>query len=383
MEINEMNLTEVIARMAELEEEVRSLTDADEAEKRAEEMKELQTRKAELDAAEQRAKAAQDLENGQAQPSEIIERGGTKEMSNEITMTTDSREYRDAWVHKLQHKLTEVEERAIAQAGIQGAIPDEVTNVFFEKMKKLAPMLSEITLFQVAGNLKFVAEGDRPAAAKHTEGQTISAAANTYVTVTLGAFEFAKIIEISKSAQNMATDAFIAWISDMLAGDIARAIDDYILNDSDNGLTENTYIVATMINSTMYKYSDFTNLIAALPAAYDAEAKFLMNKRVLYTQVAGVLDGNKRPIFVNDPETGVGRIMGYPVVLDDYITSGKAPIYLGKLTDIVGNLSMPVDVESSDIAGFNNGTIVYRGFAAFDSKLAKTDAIVKMGLSNA
>lgn len=382
MKIEEMNLAEVIARMAELEEEVRSLTDAEEAEKRAEEMKELQTRKAELEDAEKRAQAAKDLENGQAKPSEIIERGGNKTMEN--TFTTASKEFRDAWVHKLQRvQLSEIEERAIAQAGIQGAIPDEVTNVFFEKMKKLAPMLSEITLFKVAGNLKFVAEGDRPAAAKHTEGQAISAAANTYVTVSLGAYEFAKIIEISKSAQAMATDAFIAWISDMLAGDIARAIDDYILNDSTNGLTENTYIEATMINSTMYKYTDFTNLIAALPAAYDAEAKFLMNKRTLYTQVAGVLDGNKRPIFVTDPATGVGKIMGYDVVLDDYITSGKAPVYLGKYTDIVGNLSIPVEVESSEAAGFNNGTIVYRGFAAFDSKLAKTDAIVKMGLSNA
>jgi len=380
MKIEEMNLAEVIERMAKLEEEVRGITDPEEAEKRAEEMKQLQARKAELDEAEKRALAAKDLENGQAKPSKIIERGGNNNMNNEFT--TASREYRDAWVKKLQRReLNEVEARAIAQAGIQGAIPDEVTNVFFEKMKKLAPMLSEITLFQVAGNLKFVAEGDRPAAAKHTEGQTISAAANTYVTVTLGAYEFAKIIEISKSAQNMATDAFIAWISDMLAGDIARSIDDYILNDASNGLSANTYIEATVLSATAYKYGDITELISKLPAAYDAEAKFLMHKRTLYSKVANILDESKRPIFVTDPATGIGKIMGYPVVIDDYVTSAKFPIYLGKFTDIVGNLSIPVNVESSEAAGFNNGTIVYRGFAAFDSALAKTDAIVKVALS--
>ena len=106
-----------------------------------------------------------------------------------------------------------------------------------------------------------------------------------------------------------------------------------------------------------------------------------MNKRTLYSHVAGILDQNKRPIFVNDPQTGVGRIMGYEVVIDDYVTATKAPIYLGKLKDIVANLSIPVEVESNEAAGFTKGTIVYRGFAAFDSKLAKTDAIKKMSLS--
>ena len=378
MEISNMNMSEVNARMTELEEELRGLTDAEKAEDKAEEMKQLQERKAELEAAEKRAAKAKALENGIVAPEKREKVGG----ENKMEFTTASKEYRDAWAKKLQRvELNEVEQRAIAQAGIQGAIPDEVTNVFFEKMVKLAPMLSEVTLFQVAGNLKFVAEGDRPAAAKHTEGQEISAAANTYVEVTLGAFEFAKVIEISKSAQAMATDAFIQWISDMLAGDIARAIDNYILNDATNGLSANTYIEATVVSATGYKYSDITDLIAALPAAYDAEAKFLMNKRTLYSHVAGILDQNKRPIFVNDPQTGVGRIMGYEVVIDDYVTATKAPIYLGKLKDIVANLSIPVEVESNEAAGFTKGTIVYRGFAAFDSKLAKTDAIKKMSLS--
>ena len=68
--------------------------------------------------------------------------------------------------------------------------------------------------------------------------------------------------------------------------------------------------------------------------------------------------------------------MGYPVVTDDYVPSDKGQIYLGKWTDVVGNLSQPVNVARSDQSGFLNNSIDFRGTAIFDSKLAKNDAVV-------
>ena len=272
------------------------------------------------------------------------------------------------------------EKRAYSAAGTN-AVPTLVSDKFFEKMKKLAPMLSEITLLRVAGNVKFVAEGTRNTAAKHTENSAVTAAEDTTVSVSLGGFEFMKIIQISRTAKLMAIDAFEGWLVEMLAGDIARAIDNYILNDASNGIAAITYTTGTnqILNTEGYTYANVCDLIALLPAAYDAEAKFLVNKKTLWGTIAQIEDSTGRPIFVPDTVTGIGgRLMGYPVVVDDYVTNDNNALYLGKWTDVVGNLPEDISVDRDESAGFTANSIMYRGIAVFDSKPAKGDAIVRL-----
>ena len=306
----------------------------------------------------------------------------------------NSPEYRDLWLRNLQGRLNEEEKRAWATGTSSdnkatNAIPTMIADKFFEKMKKLAPMLSEITLLRVAGNINFVAEGTRNAASKHTENSSQDAAADTTVSVSLGGFEFMKLIKISRTAKLMAIDAFEGWIVDMLAGDIARAIDDYIINDSTNGIVKLTFTTTgagknEIVNTQGYTYKNILDLCALLPAAYDAEAKFLMNKATLYNEIASIEDSAGRPIFVPDTIGGVaGRLMGYPILLDDNLAVGKKAVYLGKWTDVVGNLSEDIHVDANESAGFATNSIVYRGIAVFDSKPAKGDAIVRLQCTTA
>lgn len=290
-------------------------------------------------------------------------------------------EYRAAWLKNLQGRpeaMTAAEKRAYATTDTHTAIPTLVADKFFEKMKKLAPMLSEITLMRVAGNIKFMVEGTRNAASKHTENNPVSAAADTVVSVTLGANEFMKVIGISKAAANQNIDQFENWLVEMLSGDIARAIDDFIINDSSNGVVAITYTTGTnqILNTatTGYTYGNIMDLIAILPAAYDAEAKFLVHKKTLWSKIKGIVDSTGRPIF--DPVEKT--LCGYPVVVDDYVATANNGLYLGRWLDVVGNLSEGVNVERNDNSGFLSATIHYRGYAAFDSKPAKTDAIVRL-----
>ena len=167
----------------------------------------------------------------------------------------------------------------------------------------------------------------------------------------------------------------------MLAGDIARAIDNFILNDASRGIAALSFSTGTdqIVNTQGYTYGDVCDLIALLPAAYDAEAKFLVNKKTLYGQIAQIVDSVGNPIFVPDTITGVGgRLMGYPVVVDDYVSTSDDALYLGKWTDVVGNLSEDVHVDRDESAGFTANAILYRGIAVFDSKPAKADAIVRL-----
>jgi HK97 family phage major capsid protein len=381
MNLSEMNGEQLLARLEELKaetsEEKRDALGNDELEARINEMEalkaEIENRKA---AAAEEARKAE--EAAQMEGKKIInEREDNK-------MERNSVEYRDLWVKNLQGTLTEEEARAYAAADANNAVPTIVSDKMFEKMKKLAPMLSEITLLRVAGNVKFVTEGVRnPATAKHTENSAMTAAADTIVNVTLGGFEFMKVIQISRTAALMSVGAFENWLVEMLAGDIARAIDDYIINDSTNGIAALTFSTGTnqILNTatTGYNYANICDLIALLPAAYDAEAKFLVNKKTLYGRIAQIVDSAKHPIFVPDTVTGIGgRLMGYPVVVDDYVSTTDNALYLGKWTDVVGNLPEDINVDRDESAGFTANAVVYRGISVFDSKPAKGDAIVRL-----
>jgi len=383
-ELSEMTVDELLQRQQELAEEIpaetRDQMTTEEIEQRA---NDLEAVKNELEARREAARQAEEKRQQIAADKAIKPIAKIEEEENrKMNYDVKSPEYRDLWIRNLQGNLTP-EERDVYNSGNTNAVPTIVADKFFEKMKKLAPMLSEITLLRVAGNLKFVAEGTRNTATKHTENSVMTPSEDATVSVTLGGFEFMKLIQISRTAKLMSIDAFEGWLVDMLAGDIARAIDNYILNDASNGVAAITYTTGgdaqnQIVNGT-YTYGTICELISLLPAAYDAEAKFLVNKKTLYTKIAAIVDSQKRPIFVQDSGEGMpGRIMGYPVVVDDYVTSNNDALYLGKWTDVVGNLSEDIHVDRDESAGFAANSIMYRGLAVFDSKPAKTDAIVRL-----
>ena len=379
-DFSELNGEQLEARKAELLNELDTpeTRDALSTEDLEGRMAEIKAIDAELDtrrqAAAEEARQAEQVAEMKGEP--IIE-----EEREDKPMDKNSMEYRDLWIRNLQGNLNEEELRAYAAADTNNAVPTIVSDQMFEKMKKLAPMLSEITLLRVAGAVKFISEGTRNTADKHSENADASAKADTIVSVQLGGFEFMKIIQISRTAALMSVPAFQNWLVEMLAGDIARKIDDYILNDTTNGACKITFTTNTnqIVNTQGYTYANICSLIALLPAAYDAEAKFLVNKATLYGTIAQIVDSAGRPIFVPDTVTGVGgRLMGYPVVVDDYVNTTRKTLYLGKWTDVVGNLSEDINVEANESAGFTANSIVYRGVAAFDSKPAKNDAIVRL-----
>ena len=379
MKFDEMNAEQLEARLAELtdetSEEKRDALDNDALEARITEMEAI---RAELDARKQ-AHAAEEQ-----RAEEITRMKGEPIIESEERKMYDvnTAEYRDLWLRNLQGNLTDEEKRAYSSSSTN-AVPTMVSDKFFEKLVKLAPMLSEITLLRVAGNIKFVSEGTRNSAdAAHTENSANDPSADTTVSVSLGGYEFLKILQISRTAKLMSIDAFEGWLVNMLTGDIARSIDNYIINNGTNGfVTKVTWTtdVNQVVNTQGYTYGNICDLIAMLPAAYDPEAKFLVNKKTLYADIAQIVNSSGDPIFVPDTVNGLGgRLMGYPVLVDDYVSTANKALYLGKWTDIVGNLSEDIHVDSDESAGFTANAIMYRGVAVFDSQPAKTDAFVRL-----
>ena len=377
-----MNIEKRLKEIDERKIEIRQLlesdveTDLDEVEK---ELCELEAEAKEL---RSKKEIAEKRQTGEAEVRKIEE--PEVETMDNITAT---KEYRSAFFKRLLGKpLTEIEERAYTSAdqSAYAVIPVETANMIFEKMKKVAPMLNQITLLRVAGNVKFAIEGTRNVAAIHTENEAITPATDTLTYVTLAGYEYAKVIRISKTVATMAIDAFETWLVNMLAEDIARAIEDDIINGTDSNEPKgvekaNTWTTGTLISvaASALDFDDIMDLIALLPNGYMSNAKFLCNSRMFYGTLAKIKDAEGSPIYVRDMESGVGfRIMGFPVILSDYVANNTA--YFGDFSKVIGNLSQDIMVESSTQSGFLANAIDFRGTAIFDCDIAVPEAFRKL-----
>lgn len=383
-----MNLEEVNKRLAEIDIEVRESEDVEEIKARTAEKIELLERKAELEDLETRKKEALEIQTGEI-VGKTIETTSQEARKMTVEEIRASAEYRSAFYKSLQGKeLTETEQRAYTSAAASSgsAIPEASQDLLFTKMVKKAPMLSEITLLRVAGNVTFSTEGARTAAVQHTENAAITAATDTLVKVSLTGYEYNKLIYISKAVATMSINAFEGWLLDMIADDIATAIEDAIINGSGSSAPKGVAYAATwsttsnlvvVTGTATIAYTDILNAVAMLPARYDSNAKFLVSKKMAYQGLAAIVDTAKRPILINDVADGYSfKVLGYPVIVSDKVP--EKTLFFGDYKKIVGNLAQDIVVERDASAGFASNSIAYRGGAIFDCTVALGDAFVKL-----
>lgn len=374
-----MRLEEIEKRMSEIADEVNA-ENAD-LDKLETELRSLQEEKTGiLDRAEKRKNVLSMIANQETvEERKIAVPTDEQPVSKNVTTTP---EYRSAWLKTmLQQPLTAVEKRSIASTDVAGAIPTQTADEIIRKVKKLVPLLNEITLLHVAGGVKFAVEGTVNAASKHAENAAITPAEDTLVTVTLAGYEIVKLIRISATVRTMTIDAFETWITDQLAESIARVIENYIINGTGSGepkginaltYTSGTNAVEWVADAPTFK--ELLQLAALLPAGYDRNAKFLLNKKTFWTQIQSIRDDSKMPIVREDGQGGY-VILGYPAMISDYAADGD--IFLGDFKKVVANLAQNIEIRSSEHSGFATNSVDYRGGCIFDCTPALDEAFVK------
>ena len=379
-----MRIKEIEARLAAIKQEI---------EQRGAEMT-----AAEIDALEQETEqlteeragliAAAEKRNGIlntiAQGAGIVSRSFEQRTETEVNDDpAASPEYRSAWLKQLRRlPLSDAEKRAFSNVAGAGAevIPTQTANEIISKVKTLAPMLNEVTLLHVKGAVKFAVEGNNNAAAIHAENAAISAAADTFTTVTLTGYEIIKLVQISDTVMTMSITAFESWIVNMLAEAIARKIEDLIINGTgtnqpkgiDKANTWGATNSVTVGASASLTAANVQTLIGLLNAGYDRSAKFVMNKKTLFTDFMPLQDNSKTHIVT--VQGNAYFVYGYPVLLSDYVKDHEA--FLGDYKKVCANLAENIGVKNAyDI---DSNSYKYSGIAIFDCQPAIGEAIVKL-----
>ena len=349
----------------------------------------------ELDKAIAEVEALKNEENGinkrmQAEKALEVEKRGNaivtplksavKEQEKEFAAETviDTEEYRSAFLKRLQGKpLTDIEKRALTTASDSAGdvIPTATMNKIIEKIEQNGVIFPYVTSLAIPSNVKIPVEGDSADVTWVDEGTESTSSDDTITSVSLGAYELIKTIEITAHVEAMSIDAFESFIVALLARKARKAIDYAIING--DGTSQGQGILTaladdiTETDDTSWGYDDVINLKRALSSGYYQNARFIMNTNTL-AEIEKIKDSNKRPIFKAESDSNVPTLSGKPVLVYDNMPDGT--IIFGDLEYYYFNTVKAFEIAKDTSVGFKSGKTCYRALALCDGKPALTEA---------
>lgn len=230
MNIEEMTLADVEARLAEIEGEIEERS-GEELEALKGEIVALQERKTILTDLEERKAVAEALTAGTVKPEKIVEER-KEETKMKIEEFRNSKEYIDAYAEYIKTGK-EDEIRSLLTTNVDSgdiAVPDMVYDIVKTNWLK-AGIMSLVKKISVQGNMKVQFELSAGDAVVHSEGSgAVSEEELTLGIVTLIPTSIKKWISISDEALDMRGDAFLSYIYEELTYKIARKCEETLID---------------------------------------------------------------------------------------------------------------------------------------------------------
>lgn len=281
-------------------------------------------------------------------------------------------EYRTAFLKRLQGKaLNDAEKRAMttAETSVGAVIPTLTMNKIIEKLEQQGVIYPLVTSFAIPSNVKIPVEGETAEFSWVDEGEDSTSSNDKIASVSLGALELIKTLEITAHVEAMSIDAFEGFIVALLARKARKAIDYAIING--NGTKQALGILTALsekistIAGNAWTYDDIINLKRGLKSGYYQNARFIMSSTTL-GEVEKIKDTNGRPIFKEESDKNVPTLSGKPVVVYDNVPDGM--IIFGDLEYYYFNFVKAFEIAKDDSVGFKSGKTCYRAMAICDGK---------------
>lgn len=320
-------------------------------------------------------------------------------------------EYRNAFYKQLMgRQLTQPEKAAFerAQAIVKAenrasdfntvtesaaVVPTSTLNEIVKKARTIGGIMPHCRGFNMPSKIAIPVGTPGTKAAWHTEGAAVDAEQHVPASVTFNGYEIIKIFSISAATKAMTVAAFESYLVDELTACVMETIADALVNGTGSaqgtgiltGVTfsaSNKNLVTGSGTSGAITYADVVAAVAMLKRGYSAGAKWAMNNATLYNVFYGMVDGNKRPIFIADPKAeNIGKILGFEVVVDDNMPANT--VVFGNFHYMGYNMPQGIVVETSRESSFRSGLIDYRALAVADCKPIVTEAFVKLTVGSA
>ena len=313
-----------------------------------------------------------------------------------------SAEYRSAFFKKLLGQtLTSFEEAAYTRAMSEqradafstvtdaaAVLPSATLNEVISKARTMGGLMAVCRAFNLPTKISVPVGTPGTKASWHTEGANVESEKPSVAAVAFNGYEILKVFSISAAAKRMSIAAFESYIVDELTNCVMACIADALVNGTGSaqgtglasGVTWNSGNTQSFTALAGLTYADVVATVAKLKRGYANGTKWAMNNATLYNRFYGLVDENKRPIFIADPKAeNIGKILGFDVVVDDNIADDNA--FFGNFQYLGYNLAEGIAVEVSRESSFRSGLIDYRALAIADRKPIVTEAFVKLAVA--
>jgi len=307
MDIKEMNLEEVEARISELASMVETSEDIEAIDNAKEEVRSLNERKAELKDLEERKAIAKEIESNNVAPVIIEERKEEIKMKN-IKEYRNSEEYVNAFAEYIKTgDATECRALLTTNVGDAGevAIPDLVSDIIKTDWLQ-SEIMAEVKKISVDGNYKQQFELSAGDAVIHNEGSgAVSEETLTLGVVTLIPESIKKWISVSDEVLDLKGEAFLNYIVKEISYRISLKAEDILL---DKIVALGTSASENAVNAKVVKAGAALGTIATALGQLNAEARnpvVVMNPATKAAFKAAVYSGQ----FNADPFEGLKVIL--------------------------------------------------------------------------
>lgn len=345
-----------------------------------------------------------------ATKSENVEGKVIEAMGNEVVID-EKKQYENAWAKVMQGKKLEANEQVLfdkVNSSLENAythgvgntptlIPESVVAGIWSRAEEMYPLLADVKKYNVQGTLVInkhtaIAAGD---AAWYDEATATADEQNTFGQLTLTGCELAKAITVTWKMRAMAIEEFIPYIKNELGERVGVAMGTAVAvgkgkpGELDEFLPEPlgietallaeaskpqvvTYDYDNATTAVPLTYAKITEAISKLHSSYLAGAAFYANNATIWTQLATIVDGNGRPIFIPDTTAGgVGRMLGFTVKADAGVTANNV-IFGNPNRGYVLNTNEPMSLATEEHVKAR--TVDYAAYAIVDGGLLDTKA---------
>lgn len=369
-----MRLNEIETRLSEIKGLLNSDADVNVEELETETTSLLEERKGILDSAETRQRLLDGLTNDETV--EIVKPIEKENKNMENIFAPNTVEYRDLYFkHLLGKDLNEAEQRTyIHKTGVEDGleVPETTLNQIWNLIGEKHPILGDITMYRANGNLKVqkhtaIVAGD---AGKSTEAVAPTKEQNTFVTVTLVAETYAKLVEVSYEL-DWAVPHLEAYLVNEIADRLGGALADEIVSKVQSGMTAGNK--KTSAAAKVVTYEELTALFGALKQA--GRPVVYVTNGTLYNYLVSLVDTTGRPLFQPNFQAGAqGSLIGAQIKVEDSVPENV--ILVGDPKQIAGNLSKDIFIEQDrDIA---RGVNQYAGRAQFGCVLVNPNGFAQL-----
>lgn len=372
-------LKEIETRMAQIRSEVESTEDIAKVEELNKEVEALKEERKAIEETKKQKEIAEKLEEKSLDAKEITKEERKME---EKKFDLSSKEYRSAWAKKLmklsEDKFTPDELRALGDAvtttattfvassadtqGINNGglyIPTSVRMDLMELMSEDSPIFRDIRKLQVSGNIDLPYLFASDDANWYTELTDTVNEGQEYRNLQLTGWELAKDIVITWKLEEMTVESFIDFILDELNNKMGKAIINAVIYGDGNNKPTGVTTGLTPITTGANAIERILNTYKGLSKEARPGAKVYISTDV-NLEIISYKDNNNNYPFLN----GIPAVKGFSIEVDPYLTDDD--IVAGNMRYYILNevTSPRVDYEKT----VKGRKAIYGGYAIYDGK---------------